>query len=89
MKRITIDCAAISDRGAFHDSFSSALSFPNWYGRNLDALHDCLAAISEDTHLALHNWSALEAALGNYAALARTVLTHAEDENLHLNVEFC
>ncbi|MGH3609345.1 MAG: barstar family protein, partial [Pseudonocardiaceae bacterium] len=24
----------------------SALDFPAWYGRNLDALHDCLADLS-------------------------------------------
>jgi RNAse (barnase) inhibitor barstar len=28
------------------DAIGVALSFPSWYGRNLDALHDCLADLS-------------------------------------------
>ncbi len=28
------------------DAIGVALSFPAWYGRNLDALHDCLTDLS-------------------------------------------
>ncbi|PZS39118.1 MAG: barnase inhibitor [Pseudonocardiales bacterium] len=28
------------------DAIGTALNFPAWYGRNLDALHDCLADLS-------------------------------------------
>jgi hypothetical protein len=28
------------------DAIGAALSFPDWYGRNLDALHDCLIDLS-------------------------------------------
>ncbi|HEY6422838.1 MAG TPA: barstar family protein [Pseudonocardiaceae bacterium] len=28
------------------DAIGVALNFPTWYGRNLDALHDCLADLS-------------------------------------------
>ncbi|HEX4103119.1 MAG: barstar family protein [Pseudonocardiaceae bacterium] len=28
------------------DAIGAALSFPAWYGRNLDALHDCLLDLS-------------------------------------------
>lgn len=28
------------------DAIGAALSFPAWYGRNLDALHDCLTDLS-------------------------------------------
>jgi RNAse (barnase) inhibitor barstar len=28
------------------DAIGAALSFPTWYGRNLDALHDCLVDLS-------------------------------------------
>lgn len=28
------------------DAIGAALSFPEWYGRNLDALHDCLVDLS-------------------------------------------
>ena len=87
MKHITIDCTAIDSRESLHRIFSDALSLPEFYGNNLDALHDCLTAISEDTTLELQNWAAAEAALSNYAKAARRCLTHA-DRNPHLTVEF-
>lgn len=87
MRHITIDCSLIDSREALHRTFAEALSLPEFYGNNLDALHDCLTAISEDTTVQLINWAAAGAALGNYARAARRCLTHA-DRNPHLTVEF-
>ena len=47
MKQITIDCSTIENKDQLHDAFSRALCFPAHYGRNLDALHDCLTEIAE------------------------------------------
>lgn len=87
MKHITIDCSVIDSRESLHRTFSEALSLPEFYGNNLDALHDCLTSICEDTTLEIQNWAAAEAALGNYAKAAHRCLTHA-DRNPHLTVEF-
>ena len=38
-----------------HDALAQAFGFPAYYGRNLDALHDCLTDIAEDTALILQN----------------------------------
>lgn len=89
MKTVTIDCSPMADRNAFHDVFADALSFPDWYGRNLDALHDLLTAISEETTLQLLHWGAAENALGNYALAAKRAMTHAAGKNPNLTVEFC
>ena len=32
----------ILNRETLHDILSSKLTLPEWYGRNLDALYDCL-----------------------------------------------
>jgi RNAse (barnase) inhibitor barstar len=32
------------------DAIGAALNFPNWYGRNLDALYDCLVDLSWQPH---------------------------------------
>ena len=88
MKQVHIDCAVFTCRDAFHDSVARELSLPKWYGRNLDALHDCLTSISEPTHLILENWQAAEENLGRYASLIRAVLLHAEDENINVHISF-
>lgn len=56
MKQVTIDCSAITDRAAMHSALAEALSFPGWYGRNLDALYDCLTELGEATELILTDW---------------------------------
>ena len=37
---------AQSSKGALLDAIAVALSFPRWFGRNLDALADCLGDLS-------------------------------------------
>lgn len=39
-----LDGISIKERG--HDYLAEALSFPDYYGKNLDALYDCLCEIS-------------------------------------------
>ena len=38
---------------AVYDYLQGELCFPAWFGRNLDALHDCLTDIGEPTRLVL------------------------------------
>ena len=47
MKQITIDCIGMTTPDEVHDRFAQALDFPDWYGRNLDALYDMLSTCSE------------------------------------------
>ena len=36
-----------------HPVLAEAFDFPAWYGGNLDALHDCLTEIGEDTAIVI------------------------------------
>lgn len=56
MKQITIDCSAISDSAQLHDLLAQELDFPDWYGRNLDALYDCLTELEDEVELVLTGW---------------------------------
>lgn len=56
MKKVTIDCSSITQSADMHAVLASELSFPKWYGHNLDALFDCLTEI-EETTLILINWN--------------------------------
>jgi hypothetical protein len=40
-----IDCASWVSSAAMHDSLKQVLEFPDYYGRNFDALNDCLRDI--------------------------------------------
>ncbi len=85
---VTIDLSQVTTKEAFHAAFAWPLSFPAWYGNNLDALHDCLTVISTETQLRLAGWEALEAALGAYAKGAKRAILHAAQGNPRLSVVF-
>lgn len=56
MKQIIIDCRTVSDSAQLHDLLARELDFPDWYGRNLDALYDCLTELEDEVELVLTDW---------------------------------
>ena len=76
-----LDGKAIEDKEMLHDALAGSLGFPDWYGRNLDALHDCLTDMREESEIRLRNESALIAHLGSYAAALSKVIVMAAEEN--------
>lgn len=64
-----------------HDTLAETLDFPEWYGRNLDALHDCLTDIREETEIQIRNEKALAEHLGNYALVLKKVIRMSAKEN--------
>ena len=86
MKEIIIDGGAIFTSPDLHEALATALVFPAHYGKNLDALYDCLTEICEDTHLELRNWHHIEAHLKDYSGKAVYVFHCAMDDNPHLTV---
>lgn len=82
MKDITIDCAGLTTALQLHDAFALALDFPDWYGRNLDALYDCLCALPEETELILENFAALPAFSRGFLR----VLMDAAEDNPRLKI---
>ena len=43
---VRVDLAAVTDKERLLDQFASALAFPQWFGRNWDALEDCLGDLA-------------------------------------------
>ena len=62
--------------------------FPAYYGKNLDALHDCLTDLHEPTELIVRGTSALDELLGRRANAFRRVLDVSAEENPNLTVRF-
>lgn len=88
MNEVTIDCRGFVPRSDLHDAFARALSFPDWYGGNLDALHDQLTSLCQQTRITLSHWDAAETALGRYAQGARRSILDAAEKNPNLTVIF-
>lgn len=88
MKEIHIDCSVITSREVLHDTFASTLHFPYWYGRNLDALYDCLTGIGEPVMIYFTCWPTTAEALGTYAHGVQAVFTDAAKANPNLSVRF-
>jgi len=74
MKLILIDGAELS-----HAEIARRLSFPEYYGENLDALHDCLTDISVDTAVIIPHAGAADPRI-------LRVLRLSAGENPHLHV---
>ena len=64
MKEYIIDCRRMGDITAAHDYLSEVFSFPQYYGRNLDALYDCLSEIPPCRVKLEYPWALSE--LGDY-----------------------
>lgn len=79
-----IDCRWIDSRAELHRVLAQVLAFPEWYGRNLDALYDLLTVIREDTYLVFQNWNPNASA---FIGL-KQVLEDAEATNPMLHISF-
>ncbi len=81
-----LDCSTILDAREFHRQLKEILNLPDWYGHNLDAMHDCLTELGTPTRLTLDNFSHLKDALGEYAGKLLYVLHICTEENPSLEI---
>lgn len=65
-----------------HERLADAFGFPAYYGRNLDALHDCLCDIAEDTAILVADVDGGDPAARRILA----VLRDSAEENPHLEL---
>lgn len=83
---ILLDAAKMKEKAQAHDYLTEALNLPDYYGRNLDALYDCLTELDETDIQFVH----LGEAAGTYFARILPVFREAELDNsrLHLHYDF-
>lgn len=61
-----LDGQAISDRQDLYDQISEQLPVPEYFGNNLDALHDILTEIPGPHSITIQNFHALVHAVGGH-----------------------
>ena len=62
MKIVILDSKKMLEKEKMHEYFAKKFDLPEYYGRNLDALFDCLCEINEPMLIKLKNESALDVA---------------------------
>lgn len=72
MRTVRLDTADLADKREVLTRIGEAFGFPDYYGRNLDALADCLGDLAEPTALEWSGWETLQAA--DPAAFGKIVL---------------
>ena len=85
METIRLDGARLRDREEAMEQLGRALELPEWWGRNLDALHDCLTEPGEPTALVLAHRAEMEGTIFGRRLLR--VLEDAAAENPFLQLE--
>ena len=55
MKSVILDAKEMAEKEKMHEYFTKKFGLPEYYGKNLDALFDCLCEINEPTLIKLKN----------------------------------
>ena len=77
--KLIIDGRNFDSRESLHEFISGELRFPDWYGNNLDALHDLLTELN-GIELVLDHTGALKENMGAYGqSLLRVVMDSARE----------
>ena len=83
MKQVILDGNILADATQVHDYLKEMLEFPEYYGKNLDALHDCLTDL-EDVEITItspdEDGAIFQRILRVFKAADR------ENETLYLNI---
>lgn len=81
MKIVFLDGRKIDKPADLHRAFAEDLEFPDYFGKNMDALHDCLTDIFEDVGIIAVNTDLLEENLGrSWRAFRRMIADVTEDK---------
>lgn len=86
MIELQLNAANVNCRGDLHDLFAETLSLPEWYGRNLDALHDCLTSLNEDVHITVAADELIGTLGERYVRQLLRLLRDCTEENPHITL---
>ncbi|MFF3609680.1 barstar family protein [Streptomyces sp. NPDC002463] len=84
---VVLDLTGVMDKAALMDRCAVALALPDWFGRNWDALADCLTDLPEPVTLVVTGWQTYARTHPREWGIAQDVFATAVDERpTHLSV---
>lgn len=86
--RIDIDELRITNKKDLHSYMKEVFEFPEYYGKNLDALYDCLCEVEEDKDIVFTDRSLRSICDNEYAFKVLMVFGKACAVNPHLHILF-
>ncbi len=86
MKVIRLNGSKMVDKTAAHAYLKRRLSLPDYYGKNLDALWDCLSTDFEPKKIFLYQPETMVEHLGSYGRLIIQLLQEVTEENQAIQV---
>lgn len=87
-KRIRIDADRLTNREDMGIYMKQAFNLPDYFGRNLDALKDCLEEVEEETDVVLDRECIRTMCEEPYAYKVLLVLGRAAENNPNLHILF-
>lgn len=88
MREIVLDADRLLNKGDMGEYMSEVFPFPEYFGKNLDALHDLLSEVEEDTDIILTKDNVRQICASRYAYKVLRVMSDAAEENPHLRILF-
>ena len=90
MKKLVfdIDASLFTSRREAHEVMKKVFCDFEYYGNNLDALHDVLTSIMKDSTINIRNLDASKEYIGMYADRIKIVFCESAKENPHLTLVF-
>jgi ribonuclease inhibitor len=87
-RRIRLDGSRLTNREDMSTYMQSLFGFPEYFGRNLDALKDCLEEVSEEVYIVMDH-ECISAMCGNpYAYKVLLIIGRAAENNPNLHILF-
>lgn len=80
---VVLDARCMDTKESAHAYLQEKLEFPEYYGKNLDALYECMCELLDTELIILHRREAQ-----SYYLRVESVLRKAEEENKELNIQF-
>ena len=84
--RYDVDLAGVADRAELHERLRRALSLPDYYGNNLDALRDVLTEGGGERELCFRNADRAGEGMADYLAALRRMCADAAEQTPGLSV---